>query len=98
MTQGNFARVIVFKDGDDWIAQCLEYDICAHAKDEETLKQRFIALFGFERNMSIERNGSPFAGIDKAPEQFFEMWNRCIEAGEMEAPGGHIALARCEAA
>jgi hypothetical protein len=97
MTQEKFARVIVFKDGDHFVAQCLEYDICAYAKDEESVKRRFVSIFGFERNLSIERNGSPFAGIDPAPKKFHDLWANCEAAGEFEAPGGHLSLARCAA-
>lgn len=102
MSQEQFARVLVFKDGDSFIAQCLEYDICAHAKDEETLRKRFIALFNFERNLSIERAGTPFAGVPKAPDEFDEMWRACVHAENMDGideglsiPGVHVTLAKC---
>lgn len=44
MTQEIFARVILFKDGDSFIAQCLEYDILAHGLSEESTIKRFEAL------------------------------------------------------
>ncbi len=69
-----YARVLVFQEGNQWIAQCLDFDICAHAKDEATLLSRFSAVFSFERNLSIERKGNPFAGLDPAPEEYHEMW------------------------
>lgn len=97
MTQEKYARVIVFEEGGHLVAQCLEYDICVHAKDEASLKQRFVARFGFERNLSIERNGAPFAGIPKAPQEYYDMWANCVSAGEIDAPGGHLTLARCAA-
>jgi hypothetical protein len=31
--EGNeMLRVLVFQEGGDWVAQCLEYDICTHAQ------------------------------------------------------------------
>lgn len=95
MSTQQFARVIVFKDGDQFVAQCLEFDICAHAKDEETLLKRFAAVFAFERNLSIERNGAPFAGIDPAPEEFHKLWNDLEKTDEaLEVPGVHLTMAR----
>lgn len=95
MTQETFVRVIVMKDGDDYIAQCLEYDICANASDVESALKRFVTKFSFERNFSIERNGSPFAGIDRAPDEYFDMWVDCSDKGEVSAPGSHITFAKC---
>lgn len=88
-------RVVVFQEGGQWVAQCLEYDICAHAPDEKKLHERFGALLNFERNLSIERNGAPFAGIDPAPAKFQEMWN-CAEEGDwLSTPSGHVELKKC---
>ena len=67
-------RVVVFQEDETWIAQCLEHDICAFAPDRAALRERFISLLLFEYNLSIERNGSPFAGIDPAPQKFHDMW------------------------
>lgn len=96
MTEQRYARVVVFKEGDTLVAQCLEYDICAHAPDEETLRQRFEALFNFERNLSIERAGGPFVGLDQAPEEFHQMWRDNSERAEdMMVSDAHISLAKC---
>ena len=95
MTETRYARVVLFKDGDTYFAQCLEYDICAYAQDEETLRSRFAALFNFERNLSIERNGGAFVGIDPAPEEFHSMWEKCAAPDEMTFSGAHISMAKC---
>ena len=88
-------RVVAYKEGDQWIAQCLEYDICAHASDEDKLKSRLAAILEFERNLSIERNGAPFAGIDPAPEQFHDMWNDCFDGSTLETSSGDVELKKC---
>lgn len=67
-------RVIIFKEDGVFIAQCLEHDISAFAPDRKTLRKRFEGLFAFERNLSIERGGEPFAGINPAPKRFHDMW------------------------
>ncbi|MCB2106227.1 MAG: hypothetical protein KDE14_00945 [Rhodobacteraceae bacterium] len=95
MSTEQYARVIVFKEGETLFAQCLEYDICAHAQDEQTLYARFKALFNFERNLSIERNGAPFAGLDKAPQKFHDMWDACVLKENFAIASTHLSLAKC---
>ena len=72
----NTIRVIVFKDGDAWVAQCLEYDIAAQAADLESLRSRLLATVDAEAQAGTEFNGEPFKGIDPAPRHFHEMWER----------------------
>jgi hypothetical protein len=70
-------RVLVFKDGDLWVAQCLEYDIGAQAPDIDTLHERLDVALKTELKESLERGGgTPFAGIDPAPPRFHRMWER----------------------
>jgi hypothetical protein len=69
-------RVVVFHDEGQWVAQCLEYDIGAQADDIDTLTDRLKVVLHAECKESIERNGSPFAGIEPAPERFQNMWER----------------------
>jgi len=69
-------RVIIFREGNSFIAQCLEHDISAFASDMKTLKKRFMGVLAAEWNISLERNGEPLAGIDPAPKQFHDMWKK----------------------
>lgn len=74
MIDSNQIRVVVFREGDVWVAQCLEYDIGAQAPDLETLHRRLALTVELERRISTERNGKAFAGIDPAPKHFQDMW------------------------
>ena len=69
-------RVVVFQEGDLWVAQCLEYDIGAQGADLDELQDRLMAVIDAERTESIERNGRAFAGIDPAPQHFQDMWGK----------------------
>ena len=69
-------RALVFHEGDHWIGQCIEYDICAQAKNLTELYQKLEVTIQFEREESIKRRGSPFAGIPAAPSHFEDMWNK----------------------
>ena len=61
-------RVIVFKEGDMLVAQCLEYDICTQGPDIETLRQRMDCLLELELE-----NGQ---AIDPGPVGYHIMWER----------------------
>jgi hypothetical protein len=76
MTDSHQLRVIMFRDGNQWVAQCLEYDIGAQAQDLETLEARLGVALDVEFETSLEVHGVPFAGINPAPPHFHEMWGR----------------------
>lgn len=76
MTDSHELRVIMFRDGNQWVAQCLEYDIGAQASDLETLEARLGVALDAEFETSMEVHGTPFAGIDPAPPHYHEMWER----------------------
>jgi hypothetical protein len=81
MTEAIRIRAILFRDGELWVGQCLEYDIGAQASDLDQLHSRLLIAIDCERKESVARNGAPFAGIDRAPQHFFDMWEK--------APGGY---------
>ncbi|MEM9262160.1 MAG: hypothetical protein AAGA22_01155 [Pseudomonadota bacterium] len=94
MATEKFVRVIVFKDGEDYFAQCLEYDIFARGEDEQSVLDKFAAKYNFEHNLSIERAGAPFANIDPAPDEFFAMWESCEERDKLHAIGTQVSVGK----
>ena len=73
-------RVIVFKDGDQWVAQCLEYDIGAQSSDLDALNERLFVVLKAELRESLEHGGKPFEGIEPAPKRFEMMWDRRVRS------------------
>lgn len=69
-------RGVIFKDGDKWVGQCLEYDIGAQADTQEDAVRYLDAVIDAEREESVNRHGEPFQGIPPAPGRFFEMWDQ----------------------
>jgi hypothetical protein len=68
-------RIVAYKEGDAWAAQCLEYDIAAQAPDLKTLVRRMDDAICAEAEFTRENNGAPFAGIDAAPEHFAALFD-----------------------
>lgn len=80
MHEARQIRALLAREGDFWVAQCLEYDIGAQARDLDDLRKRLLAALEAERQESIRRYGEPFAGIGPAPSFFHEQWDK--RAGE----------------
>jgi hypothetical protein len=89
-------RVVVFKDDDVWVAQCLEYDIGAQAADIDTLNERFNVALKAELKESVERGKEPFAGIEPAPERFHTMWEHRARSVEMTPPPWIVGKAKLD--
>ena len=95
MKQGNGdIRAVIFQEGDVWVAQCLEYDIGAQAHDLDTVQRRLTLAIEVEQSTSLEVHGKEFAGIDRAPTRFFEMWEKGLRvfATKPQQNGGEFGL------
>lgn len=80
-------RVVVFQEGDAWVAQALEYDIGAQATDLQALERRFAMTLRAELEESLKRGRTPFGGIDPAPEYFHKMWDGDSPTPKFKASG-----------
>ena len=92
-------RVVVFKDNDVWVAQCLEYDIGAQADSIDALTARLNAVLKAEFKESMERHEMPFAGIAPAPQRFQMMWEhrtRSLTIKSMSPPAWLINKAKVD--
>lgn len=69
-------RVVIFREGDAWVAQCLEFDIYAKASNLDDLRARMIATLDAEASYSRSKGRQPFAGIDPAPQHYQAMWDQ----------------------
>lgn len=81
-------RVIVFQEGDAWLAQGLEHDICVQASTLDDVYGRF------EVAVRLECDEGSLAHIEAAPVHFFELWDK--RAGEYKP--NHIDVAKYDMA
>jgi len=63
----NNIRIVAFKEGDIWVAQCLEHDVCAQASDLDTVRARIEVAIHAEDNLM---------DLPKAPDRFFALWDQ----------------------
>ena len=70
--------VLVMKEGEWLVAQCLQYDLTAQAKTFSDLEYAFEhALIGHVVT-SVENNLSPFESLPPAPKAYWEAWRRAL--------------------
>ncbi|WP_428631166.1 hypothetical protein [Sphingopyxis sp.] len=64
-------RIVAFQSNDAWIAQCIEYDVCAQGSDVAQAMRRIKVALDAEAEFTRVNHGKEFAGIDAAPD-FYE--------------------------
>ena len=67
----NAIRVIFFQEGEAWIAQGLEHDVCVQAPTLDELYGRFEVAVRLESDVDVK-----LAHIGKAPQHFFDLWDK----------------------
>jgi hypothetical protein len=76
MAEREQVHVLILRQGDHWIAQCLEYDIAAQAMKFDQLRTLLIETLDAEHEESLRRHKKAFGGIDPAPKYFYDRWNQ----------------------
>lgn len=87
----NLPRIhaVLFKEGDFWCAQCLQYDLVAQAKSLEDLHYELQKVLTAHIAISFQSGREPFEGLEPAPQKFWDMFNNSkfpINAGEEISP------------
>lgn len=69
-------NAIAFQEGELWVVQGIEFDICAHAKDLDGVPNAFVRAVLANVAISEHLGREPLEGIRPAPERFREMFDR----------------------
>jgi hypothetical protein len=69
-------RVIVYPEGDLFVAQCLEVDIATQARDIPTLLERLDLTIDAECSLSRDNGAEALNRIAPAPNYFHELWEK----------------------
>jgi hypothetical protein len=68
-------RVLLYQDGKQWVARCLEYDLVARAATKEQVAARFANTLRAAVTASERLGRQPFEGIPKAEQRYFALWD-----------------------
>jgi hypothetical protein len=69
-------RAVVFKEGDWWIIQLLEYDLATQVRRLEDVPDEFRHLLVAQMAANTAMGTEPFHGFSKAPKRYWEMYER----------------------
>jgi hypothetical protein len=69
-------RAVIFADPemDGWIAQGLDYDICAQAETLEDVHVAFEKAVMATACVALDLGKEPFEDVEKAPQRFWDMF------------------------
>ncbi|MBI4264839.1 MAG: hypothetical protein HY657_10715 [Acidobacteria bacterium] len=73
-------RVLVLQEGDQYLAQGIDYDLGSQAPSEGQAIQSFVRIFRAHVRRDLELGRAPLEGVPPAPERFFSAWE-CLEKG-----------------
>jgi hypothetical protein len=69
-------RAVVFREGDWWIIQLLEYDLATQVRRLEDVPDTFRRLLVGQLEANASLGVEPFHGFTKAPRRFWEMYEK----------------------
>ena len=65
--------LLICQQGGSWVAQCVEYDICAQADTVDDVFYEFQRLLNVQIAMDCELGRTPLSDVPPAPEQFHNL-------------------------
>ena len=69
-------RAVVFREGEWWIVQCLEYDLATQVRRLEDVPEEFRRLVQAQIAVNAAGGVESFHGFGRAPRKFWEMYER----------------------
>ena len=69
-------RAVVFREGDWWIIQVLEYDLATQVRRLEDVPGEFRRLLLGQMEANATLGVEPFYGFSKAPRRFWTMYEQ----------------------
>lgn len=75
-------RVVALREGEWWVAVCLDYFIAAQARDESKLEDAFTQAFVAHVVHALQKHETPFGNLGPAPKRYHELYEHGTPIGE----------------
>lgn len=72
-------HAVVFKSGDLWVGQCLEYDIAGQAKTPQDVSYQLERSIVAHVVIAGTEGMAPFENVPPAPDRYWKMYERGME-------------------
>ena len=76
MTPKYSLHAVIFRDGDWWVAQVLEYNLATAAKSLEALPAELERFLTVQIVGSLESGVEPFEDLPKAPQRYWDLYKQ----------------------
>ena len=76
MTPKYSLRAVIFRDGDWWVAQLLEYNLATAARSLEAIPAELERFLTVQIVGSLEAGVEPFEDLPKAPQRFWDLYEQ----------------------
>lgn len=80
-------HVVVYEEGGWWIAQCLECNLAASARDSRDLKRKLDVVIRVQIEADSDAGVEPFSRLQKAPPRFWKMYQGAHRVPAMSNSG-----------
>ncbi len=77
-------RIVCFKEGEAWSAQCLEFDIATQAKMPRDLAFAIQRAIEGQVLVALQNRMTPFKDLPPAPERFWRMFDSGVRLAPEE--------------
>ena len=78
MKRRHFFHVVLFQDRGWWVAQCLERNLVASARDPKELPGKLEAVLRVQIEADQEAGIEPFSALPQAPRRFWQMFQNAV--------------------
>ena len=90
MSRQHVFHVLLFKDRDWWVAQCLERNLATASRDPRELPSKLEAVLKVQIESDQEAGVEPFSTLPQAPRRFWQMFQNAepwqFQEGTAEPP------------
>lgn len=70
-----YVRVVVIQQGNQWLAQGLDYNLAAQGPSGDLAMNAFVRILRAHLRRDAQLGREPLAGVPEAPEHFLALWD-----------------------
>ena len=78
--------VLLFKEGDAWVAQGLEHDLAAQGPSIELVQRAFLSALAGQFKLDLQQKRAPLSHLQPAPMRYWRAWDQATAKTVMRAP------------
>ena len=78
--------VLLFKEGEAWVAQALEHDLAAQGPSIELVQRAFLSALAGQFKLDLQQRRLPLAHLQPAPMRYWHAWDQATAKTVVRAP------------